>query len=384
MAARHLYIETVTASLSRDEGAVCGDATACFRETGATTLLLADGLGHGIRANVAATLCLARLEGLLKSGYSAQHAVASVAATMEACRGTDEPYAVFGVLRVLNSGEATLLGYDLPGVVLMGDGHAAVLPVRPIALGAATVMESTCRLMPGEGLLMVSDGVTQAGLGQGLRDGWTLEGVASAADQYLAGNRPHAGLPDFLLGHAERLCRGEPGDDATVLMAICRWGRTLTILTGPPSDEAQDRKVVERFLAEDGRKVVCGGTTAQIVARQMGRLLMTEAEPVSLVAPPRQYIEGIDLVAEGAVTLNQVYNVLDSDPEQFDEISVVTDLVELLRSADRVNVIVGRASNAADTHIAFRQQGLLSRASIIPLLVKKLEAAGKLVVVEPV
>ena len=116
----------------------------------------------------------------------------------------------------------------------------------------------------------------------------------------------------------------------------------------------------------------------------MGIPLTADTTPQSLLAPPRQGIEGIDLVTEGAVTLNQVYNVLDADPALFDEVNAVTDFVELLRAADRVTIIMGKSANPSNAHIAFRQQGILSRDTIIPLLVKKLEAIGKLVIVETV
>lgn len=384
MAGRYLHVESLSAQLSRHAGAVCGDTSVCFREAGGTTLLLADGLGHGIRAHVAATLCVSRLESLLRGGYSVRQAVASVAATMEQVRGTDEPYAVFAVWRMLNSGEATFIGYEVPGAILMGTRHAVVLPTRPVTLGTVTVMEGNCHLAPGEGILLVSDGVTQAGIGQGLREGWTLDGVARNVDQYLTDARPLADLPAFLLGQVERLCGDKPGDDATVLMAACRWGRTLTILSGPPADRLRDGPVVNHFLRQEGWKVVCGGTTAQIVALHMGLPLTAVAGPQSLLAPPRQCIEGIDLVTEGAVTLNQVTNVLDVDPARFDEVNAVTDFVELLRAADRVTMIVGKSANPSSVHIAFRQQGILTRESIIPLLVTKLESIGKLVVVEMV
>jgi len=131
-------------------------------------------------------------------------------------------------------------------------------------------------------------------------------------------------------------------------------------------------------------KVVCGATTAAIVARHLGRKLDIEQDPRSLVAPPRYSIAGIDLVTEGAVTLNQVYNVLDESPERHEEDSGVADLCGLLWATDRVNLTVGVAANPANGALSFRQQGILPRATIVPLLRQKLEKAGKLVLVRHV
>ncbi len=109
-----------------------------------------------------------------------------------------------------------------------------------------------------------------------------------------------------------------------------------------------------------------------------------EENPQSLLAPPRYQIEGIGLVTEGAVTLNQLYNVLDEDPSAFEEVSGVTELHALVHAADRINIWIGGAENPATTDISFRQQGILSRHKILPLLAKKLQEMGKLVVVKEV
>jgi hypothetical protein len=120
------------------------------------------------------------------------------------------------------------------------------------------------------------------------------------------------------------------------------------------------------------------------VARVLHQQVEVEKSPKSLIAPPRYEIQGVDLVTEGAVTLNQVYNVLDEDIRNLKEDSGVTELCALLQIADRVNIFLGGAQNAATGDISFRQRGILSRRQIIPLLAEKLRAAGKLVVVEAV
>ncbi len=383
MAARYIHVETLTAGRPRHPGQTSGDTWTCFREAAGTTVILCDGLGHGIRAHVAAMLCQSRLAGLLKAGYSLRRAVGSLADSMEAARGNDPVYTAFSVLRILNDGTVTVLSFDMPGVALLGGRHAAVLPGRAITCGRATVVEANGHLVPGEGVLLVSDGVTQAGIGRGLREGWTLAGVADAADAFLASGSDVRELPEHLLDEADRLCRGETGDDATAMAVVCRWGRTLNLFTGPPVDRTRDAAVVDRFLDEDGWKVVCGGTTAAIVAGRMGRTVRVEQATDSLLAPPRQYIDDIDLVTEGAVTLNQVYNLFGAEPDLIEEESAVSDLLRLLREADRINLFVGGSSSPAAAHISFRQQGILSRHAILPLIIERLQADGKLVVVQP-
>jgi len=140
-----------------------------------------------------------------------------------------------------------------------------------------------------------------------------------------------------------------------------------------------DTATIKRFLQLPGLKIVCGGTTAKLVAKYLNVPLEMEEEPMSAIAPPRYGIKGINLVTEGAVTLNQVYNILDEDIANLHEDSGVTELRLLLGVADKLNIIVGIADNTANTDISFRQRGVLSRKVLMPLLAEKLRQDGKLV-----
>jgi hypothetical protein len=263
---------------------------------------------------------------------------------MESARDPSRPFAAFSVARVRNDGMTTVLGYEAPAAVLVSQRHAAELPTSPTDLGGVLVQESSCYLEAGDALVLMSDGITQAGLGGRLPLGWQTE-----------------------------------GDDCTVAMALCRRGQIVNVMTGPPADRSQDTAAVRRFMQQEGLKIVCGGTTAEIVSRTLKRPLRVEQDASSLIAPPRYEIDGIDLVTEGAVTLNQVYNVLDEGLREVREDSGVTELCALLQIADRVNVFQGTAKNQAAGDISFRQRGILTRDRIVRLLVEKLQSMDKLV-----
>lgn len=380
----YLHVEITTSQVPMKSGTPCGDVVAYERTASSTTMVVSDGMGHGIKAHIAAQMCVSRTLELLRQGYSLRKAFACVVDTLSKARGTDLPYAVFTVVRILNDGVATVLTYDMPPPVFVSSKYAQVLPQRKVTVHNTLVGESNCHLAHGEGIVIVSDGITQAGLGMGLVHGWTIEGTSQyISDCVSDGIAVHA-VPESVLRQARGIWKDGLGDDCTVAMAACRRGKTVNILTGPPGSQNKDKDVVKRFMTLDGTRVVCGGTTAQLVAKALGREMQVEQNPQSMLAPPRYMIEGIDLVTEGAVTLNQVYNVLDEDPDVFDEESGVTELHELLMSADRINLLVGTALNPATKHISFRQRGILTRHAIIPLLAQKLRDAGKLVVLETV
>jgi hypothetical protein len=378
----YLHVEVNTSICPKRPGQPSGDVVRVARSPGWTTVICCDGMGSGIRANVAATLHASRLLELEKQGISLRDAFARVVGTIHEDRGKTPMYAAMAVARILHSGEATVLTYDMPAPILAGTLHASLLPQRLFHADAALLGESNCHLGDGEGICLVSDGITQAGIGKQFRDGWGDEQAARYLDALLARKFPLERVPDELNGRARQHWGDKLGDDCTVVLAHCRPGKQLSILTGPPYHPSVDHEFVERFLSTPGWKVVCGATTAKIVARHLGKELEMDQDENTLVAPPSYRIDGIDLVTEGAITLTQVYNILEEDPSRYEEWSGVTQLCDLLRDADRIHFFVGTASNPGNLSIAFQQKGILPRIRTVPLIRDRLTKAGKLVVVD--
>lgn len=377
----YVHIELEVAQSSKRPQGPCGDIVACERDPAATTVACVDGIGSGVRARIAARMCVSRLLTLLEEGFTQHQAVAAIARTMDQKRDPTRPYAAFNVARIRTDGMATVLGYEAPPPLLVSHHHVVGLPARPVTLESSLATESHCHLQPGDALLLMSDGITQAGLGSGLPIGWQPEGVMRFANDCLAQGTPVRELAGRIQQHARQLWQ-VGGDDCSVALAICQRGQTVNIFSGPPADRQQDGPAVRRFMRLPGLKVVCGGSTAALVARELNKPVEVEQNPSSLIAPPRYDIPGIDLVTEGAVTLNQVYNLQGEDIRNLKEDSGVTELCTLLEIADRVNLFIGGARNRANADIAFRQRGILSREKILPLIAQRLRAAGKLVVTE--
>lgn len=377
-----LHIDTVIAQVPKHAGEVNGDVVEWDRDEHATLLLVCDGVGSGIRANIAATFCAARLKTLLREGFSLRQAVTEVAQTMEEAKHQAATYCAFTAARILTDGSMTALSYEIPSPLLCTPQHTVTLPARTLTSGKAMVVETRCRLQQDEALLIMSDGITQAGIGTRFHHAWGAEGVA----RFLSGlSTPHLSMdqfPEQVIQEALRLSEGGATDDMSVLLARCRTSSTLTILTGPPADPRNDLKVVRQFLNSRGKKIICGGTTSKIVSTILKEPILPDKTVDTLIAPPGYALKGIDLLTEGAMTLNQVYNILEIDPWNFDQDSSVTRLSLLLREADRILFIVGGSLNPASSHISYKQQGVLPRATIVPLLAAKLRTLGKHVSIE--
>ncbi|MDR1492995.1 MAG: serine/threonine-protein phosphatase [Planctomycetaceae bacterium] len=420
MSSDYIHVDVEMVQSPKKSGMPCGDVISCRRTIAGTLIVCADGLGSGIRAHIGAQMCVARLFESAAQGFSLRKAFSTVAATMQRSRDPDKPFAAFSIARIRPDGNATVLSYDAPAPILVGRRCASALANRPFSLPGGLAIESNCQLDVHEGILLMSDGVTQSGIGHASFSEWGTDGVVRFVSNCLARNLEPTLIPHRLhqealqrwkgffsdqnqhqtthsaarfspysptntgyYGKTQRTVpRSDYGDDCSVVLAYCRNGQTLNIFTGPPCDRNVDADVVKQFLETPGIKAVCGGTTAGIVAQYLDETLQVEQEPTSNIAPPRYAINGIDLVTEGALTLNQVYNIMDEDVSKLNEDSGVTELRLLFSIADRVNFIVGGAENNANQDISFLQRGVLSRKVLVPHLIDRLEKEEKLVTVK--
>lgn len=384
MAERYLHSEVKTRQSSKKGWQSCGDAVSVIRQENTATIIVCDGIGSGISAYIASTICKSRLETLLGSGISLHDAFVSVAANMEQWKQPGKPYAAFLIAQIRSDGYASAIGYEIPTPLWITSTHATPLPSHGFMEENITGWQVNCFLLSGECLMFLTDGITQAGLGRGLMQGWQTAGVADYINSLLKKGASVCDMGEHVHLRAIYHDNGAGKDDMTVVTALCRQGRTVNILTGPPADKQMDKSVVKRFMDAPGTKVICGATTAVITAGVLAKKIKMEKDPASLIVPPKCFIDGIDLVTEGAVTLNQLNNILDVPPEDFDEINAVTELYELLMQADRIRIFLGSGKNPANSSVCFVQRGVLTREKIVPLIAEKLRRKDKCVLINAI
>jgi hypothetical protein len=376
----YIHTDVFVAQSAKKPGDPCGDAWGVHRDAVATTVMMADGLGSGIRAHIAATMCVARLTEHIRSGSTIREAFDAVSSTMDKAWGSGEPFAVFTIARMLSNGQATVLCYETPSPLLVGRAFTQLPEYRVYMRNKAVVHEAVCKVEQDEGILLFSDGVTQAGIGKYFAEGWEVSGIR----RYVQGMLPVERLDgqqlvDKIHHQAWQYWPIGKGDDITVLFALNRPGVVVNLLSGPPSEKSLDEQVVTQFTENQGIHLISGGSTAKMVARVLGRSIEI-APSDSVITPPNYLIDGFELVTEGVVTLNQAFHLLDEPIEKYPVGSPASDLAYFLKMADKVNIWLGKAENKSENEIEFRQQGLYSRLKIIPALSEKLVQQGKLVV----
>ena len=378
----YIHTEIVNSQISKRPGAPCGDVISFDKNKSSTVFMICDGLGSGIKANIAANMCVARMKELISSGFSLRNAFSHIVKTMEEARTKDLPYAVLTVVRILHDGVGIVLSYEMPPPIFISNRYAVPLKTITYSYNQGIISEADIALKKNEGILLVSDGIIQSGLGSVYTNGWGVEGLSKFITEKLQDGAEWRELPSLAVDEAKFNWGEKNGDDCSASLAFCRRANAINILTGPPSDETKDAEFVNKFLSKDGLKIVCGASTAKIVAKHMDKELDINPNFRSTIAPPDYEIEGIDLVTEGAVTLNHLYNIWDEDQKILEKYSPVTELYHLLKVSDRINFFIGRSLNPAGEDISFKQTGTLTRDKIIPLLVQKFKDEQKVVNIE--
>lgn len=378
----YIHLEVISEQISKKVEQPSGDVIDTTRDNNSIIHILCDGVGHGIKANITATMNVARMRELIRCGFTVRQAFANIVTSMEETRKKNMPCAFFTVTRVLNDGTASILTYEMPDALFVAQRYATPLKSNTQAYFDGLVGEADCSLNLGEGIIIVSDGITQAGMGKGLTNGWGIEGVNKFVNDSLRNGANIKELPKLILSEAKKIWQHKCEDDCSVSLIYTRKGRVINIFTGAPLDPDNDVAVVNKFLSNNGLKIVCGATTAKIVARVTNKQLEINPNFTSMIAPPNYEIEGIDLVTEGAVTLNQLYNIWGEDLERLEKGSPVTALSAWLNVADRINFFVGKSENPAGDDISFKQSGILARKKIVNLLIEKFRSEGKFVYVE--
>lgn len=153
---------------------------------------------------------------------------------------------------------------------------------------------------------------------------------------------------------------------------------TVNLLFGLPfSDSSACNKVLSDFFALDGSHIVCGGTTAQYVAKFLHKSVKIGLHYENPNIPPMAQIDGVDLVTEGIVTMTSVLEKFASESDVNclqDQAQDGASLVyKVLCEANDVKIFVCKEENPANRDFPF----LKSKVEIVQILAANLRKLGK-------
>jgi len=354
-----LYYEWGVTQRNKRGEELCGDSIGVSRGKNWVTVALSDGLGSGVKANILATLTTRIAMHMLENSLPLEEVVQTLGETLPECNVRKMAYSTFAIAQFFARGYVRIVEFDSPFPMLVRERRIQRIGYRERCINGKTVYESMVDLEEGDWMMFVSDGVINAGIGGRYPLGWGWENAAAFLEKTVHPRRTAQYVAERIADTVDDLYEHAPGDDVSVIVIKVRRKQVATVLTGPPADKARDGELVRRFMKVPGKRVVCGGTTAKIVAHHLGIPLEVDLKTMRPDVPPLGRIEGVDLVTEGILTLTKVRELLRSDVGE-DDIAFRTDgaseLLRLFFGVDHVHFLVGQAVNPAHQNPELPQQ----------------------------
>lgn len=353
----NVCIDAAWKSLNKFEEELCGDKVEVHKTETSDIVILADGMGSGVKANILATLTSKILGTMFLEGASIEDCVETIAKTLPVCQERKTAYATFSILQIFHDGNAYLAEFDNPVCVFVRDGKIVDYPYTERIIEEKKIREYRFRVQKNDCFVLMSDGVIYAGAGEILNFGWTWENMAEYTLKCTRQTLSAARLASLLSDACNDLYEQKPGDDTTVAVVRVRERQVVNIFTGPPEKKEDDERLMYDFMHSPGKKIVCGGTTANIAARVLGKEIVTSVNYANPDVPPTASLEGIDLVTEGVLTLGKTLKLLkryaedDFDVDFFDELDADNGASRLakiiIEECTDLCLFVGRAVNTA-------------------------------------
>ena len=372
-------------SVNKKGEQLCGDHIEIVEQNeNSLVLVLADGLGSGVKACILSTLTSKIISTMIANNLSVEECVATIAATLPVCEKRGVAYSTFTIIRITNNSEAEIIQYDNPHVIMLRSGENFEYPRTSMEIGGKTIYKSKLQLEKNDVFIAMSDGAIYAGVGKTLNFGWQRDSIID----FMVGNYDKKmsakGISQLLLDECNDLYGGEPGDDTTVAAVKIRQRIPVSLMIGPPSNPQDLKKMQTLFFAKEGKHIVCGGTTSKLASEYLGKPVVPCLDYFDPDIPPIAKIEGIDLVTEGVVTMTKVLEYADSylnGSISISDLSMKKDGASriaqmLFEEATDISFYVGRAVNPAHQNPAL-PINFNVKMQLIDEVSKKLKAMGK-------
>ncbi len=352
----NLCIDIGYQSLNHVGEQLCGDHIDIVEANeNSTVVVLADGLGSGVKASILSTLTAKIISTMMAAGLSIEDCVETIAATLPVCSVRQVAYSTFTIIHIINNEEADIIQYDNPQVILLRNGENYDYPKTEMILGDKKIYRSRIALQEDDIFVAMSDGCIHAGVGLTLNFGWERKEIISFLETFAHVGFTAKTLATMLADECNKLYGFEPGDDTTVCAIRVRRREPMNLLFGPPANPDDANRMMALFFAKQGKHIVCGGTTSSIAAKYLGKPLMPSLSFFDPEIPPTAELEGVDLVTEGVITVNRVVEYAKDhlgENKNYEKWSTARDGASLIsrllfEEATDINFFVGRAVNPA-------------------------------------
>ena len=317
--------------------------------------VLTDGLGSGVKASVLATITATMALKFTASAMDIHTSAEIIMDTLPICSVRKISYSTFTVVDMASTGETRIIEHGNPPFLLIRPNAELSIEkteVHPKRWEDRVISFSNFNVQREDRIIFFSDGISQAGMGEYRTPlGWGLNKVDQFAREEID-RHPHVSareLSRLLVAKAEEIDGLSAKDDITCGVVYFRSPRQLLVMTGAPFNRAHDQDLAKMAERTSGRKVICGGTTANIISRMLNRSIQIDMrQQLHSKVPPSARMDGFDLVTEGTLTLGEVARLLEEGfaPEDM-RLNPAVRLATMLLDSDIVKFAVGTRINEA-------------------------------------
>jgi hypothetical protein len=286
------------------------------------------------------------------------------------CKERRLAYATFSVLELTN-GQAYLVQYDNPSAIILRNGKSLSYNYNVHFVKEKEIHESSIILQKEDIIILMTDGVTNAGIGKLAPNGWRNSEIVEFLERLNTKQMSPAHIAAQIVNCSMTLSEESLDDDATVFVVKVRDREVVNMLIGPPENKEDDNKVLNLFFSKKGKKVICGGSTAKVVSNYLKKPIRVIQGSGNEEIPDMSSIEGVDYVTEGVITLNKVVELIESyinNPMSCLNLSKSKNpgallALLLIEEATDVNIYFGMSENAAHegTDIEFDRKLALTK-----------------------
>lgn len=322
-----------------------------FPDSGRLLAVLSDGLGSGIKANILACMTSTMLLKFMEEGTSIKKACETVMNSLPVCQVRKISYSTFSALDCNENGTAKIVEEGNPQFLWIRNGEV-LEPEFEVLISKEFPNRHMhiyhLKMQTNDRLVFCSDGVTQAALGtKNLRLGLRREGLIEIVKKELekepdisSSNLAKRIVKQAILTEPDR----KPKDDVSAVCVYYREPRNAVVFTGPPYHQSKDKFYAQALIDFNGKKAISGGTTANLVSRELNIPIKTNINLNIGKLPAISYMEGIDLVTEGILTLTKACEYLETGEVEND---AAGDLVKFMLDTDCITFMVGAKLNQA-------------------------------------
>ncbi len=354
-----VFVEMESFQFTKTGQAACGDdlQIKVLKNENRYLAVLSDGLGSGVKANVLANMTTTMALRFLQSNMDTLQSVETIMDSLPVCEVRKISYATFSMVDIRLGGVTRVVEMGNPQYIqLRGDQEVPPVRHETIVSKHWPDRQVECydlKMEPGDRLIVASDGVTQSGLGEGsqYKFGWRRCGELAFAQERVRGNPEISSyaLARSIAYQAYAISKNTCKDDITCLVVYMRTPRVMRLLTGPPYYKEHDREYALKADLGEEHTIVCGGTTATILERILGKRVeidISHLKPGDKL-PPAGKIPGVALVTEGILTLTRVCIALEQDEDLSQVPTPVRRIIDMMMQHDRIEFVVGTKVNEA-------------------------------------